>query len=82
MPNNLYQQLNNFSQPNGSLQQVANNFGGFQNMLNEFNNFRNSMQGNNPQQIIQQLLQSGRMSQNDYNSLSQMALQFKNLFRF
>ena len=80
MPNNLYQQLNNSFTQNNNMQMLLNNFGGLQNTLKEFNNFRNSLQGNNPQQLIQQLLQSGRMTQNDYNYFSQMALQFKNLF--
>ena len=74
MPNNLYNQLNN----NSNLQYVMNNFGGFQQMMNQFNQFRNSLQGN-PQQIVQGLLQSGRMSQAQFNQLSQMASQFKNL---
>lgn len=56
---------------------MMNNFGGFQQMINNFNNFKNSFQGN-PQQIVQQLLQSGKMSQAEYNNLSQMASQFKN----
>ncbi len=75
MQNNLYQQLNN----NSSFQQMINNFGGFQGMMNQFNTFKNSIQGD-PQQIVQQLLQSGKMSQAQYNQLSQMAFQFKNLF--
>ena len=84
MPNNLYQQLNNNNNnnplsQNSSLRQISNNLDGFQQMINQFNNFKNSFQGN-PQQIVQQLLQSGKMSQAEYNQLSQMALQFKNLF--
>ena len=77
MPNNLYQQLNGFQQQNSTLQQMMNNFGGFQQMINNFNIFKNSFQGN-PQQIVQQLLQSGKMSQAEYNNLRQMASQFKN----
>ena len=69
MPNNLYNQLNNSQFPFGNLQQ----------MINEFNNFKNSFQGD-PKQMVQQLLQNGKMSQSQYNQLSQMALQFKNLF--
>ena len=68
MPNNLYNELNNFQSP----------FRNFQQMVNEFNKFKNSFQGD-PKQIVQELLQSGKMSQAQYNQLSQMALQFKNL---
>ena len=71
MPNSLYNQLNN--QPN-----FGNN--NFQNMLNEFNKFKNSFQGD-PQQIVQELLRTGKMSQAQYNQLSQMALYFKNLLQ-
>lgn len=79
MPNNLYNQLNNgFTQQNNVLQQMMNNFGGLQQMINNFYSFKNSFQGN-PQQMVQQLLQSGRMSQTEYNTFSQMASQFKNL---
>ena len=65
MPNNLYQQLN------------GNNSG---NIIQRFNEFRNSFQGD-PQQTVLQLLQSGRMSQAQYNQLRQMAQQFSNLLR-
>ena len=74
MPNNLYNQLNNFQSQN-----FGNNFNNLQNIINEFNNFKNSFQGD-PKQMVQQLLQNGKMSQSQYNQLSQMALQFKNLF--
>ena len=52
------------------------NFGGPQNFMNRFNQFRQAF-GNqqNPQQIVQQLLDSGRMSQEQFNQLSQMASQ-------
>jgi len=79
MPNSLYNQLNNNStQFNNNLQPIMNNFNGLQQMINNFNNFKNSFQGN-PQQVVQQLLQSGKMSQAQYEQLSQMASQFKNL---
>ena len=79
MQNNLYQQLNNGFTQNSSFQQILNNYGGPQGIINQFNTFKNSLQGD-PRQIVQQLLQSGKMSQAQYNQLSQMALQFKNLF--
>lgn len=75
MPNNLYNQLNNSQSQN-----FENNFSNLQNMVNEFNNFKNSFQGD-PKQMVQQLLQNGKMSQSQYNQLSQMALQFKNLLQ-
>ena len=65
MPSNVYQQLNNNN---------SNNI--FQNSQNQFNQFRNTLQGD-PQQMVQQLLKSGRMSQQDYNYYRQMASQFQ-----
>lgn len=50
----------------------SNNFAG---MIQKFNEFRQNFQGN-PQQMVQQLMQSGRMSQADYNRYHQMAQQF------
>ena len=66
MPNNVYQQLNN----------NPNNFQFSQNLVNQFNEFKKGLQGD-PQQMVQQLLQSGRMSQSQYNTLRQMATQFQ-----
>lgn len=61
MANSLYQQMNN-----------SNNLSG---LVQQFNEFRQNFQGN-PQQMIQQLMQSGRMSQADYNRYHEMAQQF------
>lgn len=54
-------------------------FGGPQNFINQFNQFRQRF-GNqsNPQQIVQQLLDSGQMSQQQFNQLSHMANQILN----
>ena len=62
---------------NSLYQQLNNNSNG---LINKFNEFRNSLQGD-PQQMEQQLLQSGRMTQAQYNQLSQMANEFQNLLR-
>lgn len=67
MPNSIYQQLNNNNN---------NNF--FQNsqmLVNQFNEFRKNVSGD-PQQIVQQLLQSGRMTQNQLNYFRSMAFDF------
>lgn len=51
-------------------------FGNMQNFMNQFNQFRQNF-GNqqNPQQMVQQLLDSGQMSQQQFNQLSRMANQ-------
>ena len=48
------------------------------NLVNQLNQFRQSFSGD-PRQQVQQLLNSGRMSQNQYNQLSQMATQIQNM---
>lgn len=50
-------------------------FGGMQNFQNQFNQFKQQIGNQNPQQMVQQLLDSGRMSQQQFNQLSQMANQ-------
>ena len=71
MASNVYQQLNNSNN---------NIFQNSQNLINQFNQFRNTLQGD-PQQMVQQLLKSGRMSQQDYNYYRQMASQFQQLLQ-
>jgi hypothetical protein len=68
MANSIYQQLNNGN----------NFFQNQQNLISQFNTFRKNLQGD-PQQIVQQLLQNGQMSQTQYSQLRQMAQQFQQL---
>ena len=64
--------------------QLFNMLGGQQqmnpitNLVNQLNQFKQSFSGD-PKQQVQQLLNSGRMSQNQYNQLSQMATQIQNM---
>lgn len=48
-------------------------------MLQRFQQFRNNFHGN-PQEQVQQLLNSGRVSQEQYNRAVQMANQIKSMF--
>lgn len=50
--------------------------GGIGNLLQQFNQFRANFQGN-PQQQVQQLLSSGKMSQEQFNQLAGLANQFQ-----
>ena len=71
MPNPLFQQLN------------QNNGGGISNplqMIQKFNEFRQNFTGD-PKQMVEQLLQSGRMSQQQFQQLSQMASEFQKLVK-
>ena len=54
------------------------NMTNFMNLLNQFRQFKSSFTGD-PRQQVQQLLNSGQMSQAQLNQLVQMANQFQNL---
>lgn len=59
--------------------QMQNNQGGEANgMLQRFQQFRQSFRGN-PQEQVQQLLNSGRVSQQQYNNAVQLAQQFQRM---
>lgn len=62
----------------GQSQKLPGAFGDMQNMMGKLNQFRQSFQGD-PKQQVQQLLNSGQMSQDQYNRLSQMATQIQNM---
>ena len=49
------------------------------NMLMQFINFQDSFRGN-PQQMVQNLLNSGRVSPQQYQNAVQMAQQFQQMF--
>lgn len=51
------------------------------NMLQQFHQFRQRMQGVNPQEEVQKLLQSGRISQAQLNEIQQEAKQIMELFK-
>jgi len=59
---------------NPLFQQFGNQMHG-NNIMDQFEQFRKNFKGN-PQQIVQQLLASGQMSQAQFNQLKQMADQF------
>ena len=52
--------------------------GGIGNLIQQFQQFRASFQGN-PQQQVQQLLNSGKMTQEQFNQLAGLANQFRRL---
>lgn len=50
------------------------------NLLSQFNQFRSTFSGN-PEQQVKQLLQSSRMSQEQFNQLAQTANQLRQLIK-
>lgn len=63
MGNPLYQMMSTVQAPNNSI-------------LEQFNQFRQNFRGD-PQQRVQELLNSGRVTQAQYNQAVQMAQQFQ-----
>lgn len=70
MANQLFSMLGN--------SKMSGPMGNMQNLISKLNQFRQSFQGN-PKEQVQQLLNSGKMTQNQYNQLSQMATQIQNM---
>ena len=71
MSNPLFNILNGGNRPgNGAV-----------NMLQQFQQFKQRMQNVNPQEEVQKLLQSGRISQAQLNQMQQMAQQLKGILK-
>lgn len=51
----------------------------YNNFMKQFNEFKKTVNGN-PQEQIQQLLNSGKISQSQYNAAVQKANMIKNMF--
>lgn len=60
----------------GKQQPQMNN--GLLNLVNQFNQFKRNFNGD-PRQQVQQLLDSGKMTQQQFNQLSQAATQFQQM---
>lgn len=71
MANQLFNLLSSSSQNTGPL-------GNMQNLITQLNQFRSSFHGD-PRQQVQELLNSGKMSQSQYNQLSQTATQIQKM---
>lgn len=67
-----------FNALGGNNQRLPGPFGNMQDMIQRLNQFRQSFQGD-PKQQVQQLLNTGKMSQSQYNQLSQLATQVQNM---
>lgn len=63
---------------NPLFQALAGNQNG---MMGDFQRFMQQMQGKNPNEEINKLLQSGRISQQQLNQAQQMAQQFMGMFK-
>lgn len=70
MANPFYNRFNN---------QQRNPFSQIQNLKQQFDQFRQQFQGD-PREQVQNLLDSGKMSQEQFNQLSNMAKMYQSLF--
>lgn len=59
----------------------ALNGGGPSGMIEQFQRFRKEMEGKNPNEEINKLLQSGRISQQQLNKAQQMTQQMQGMFK-
>lgn len=50
-------------------------------MIKQFEEFKKQFGNSDPQAIVQNLLKTGKMSQEQYQQLSEMATQFQSLLR-
>lgn len=57
---------------------LFNQYGNQNNIIQQFNQFRNSFRGD-PKQQIQQMLNSGKITQEQYNQAVQKANMLKNM---
>ena len=71
MANPLFNILNGGNRPGN----------GTGNMIQQFQQFKQRMQGVNPQEEVQKLLQSGKISQAQLDKAQQIAQQFKGLLK-
>ena len=55
-------------------------FGNFMNLVSQFNQFEQNFQGDAKQQV-QDLLNSERMNQSQFNQIAPLATQFQNMLR-
>lgn len=60
--------------------QQAGPFGNVSNVVNQYNQFKSNFQGD-PRQKVQDLLNSGQMTQEQFNQLSAMAQVFQSLIK-
>lgn len=73
MANSLFSALGGKSKLPGQL-------GNMQEFMSKLNQFKKSFQGD-PREQVQQLLNSGQMTQDQYNQLSQMATEIQEMLK-
>lgn len=70
--------FNRFGNKGGN--QMSGPFGNMQNLMNRFNLFASQFQGD-PERQVQELLNSGMMTQEQFNQLSDIAQPFQQMLK-
>ena len=81
--NNNMNTMNNMGMSNptyNNMNTMNNPVNNMTNLINQFNQFKQNFNGN-PEQQVKQLLNSGLMSQQQFNQLSQMAKMFQGILK-
>lgn len=81
LPNLNQEEKGEAEMPNQLFNALGGNMMPGNNMFLQFQQFRQRMQGINPHEEINKLLQSGAVSQQELNQAQQMAQQFQSMFR-
>lgn len=76
--NNNMNTMNNMGMSNPTYNNM--NTMNMTNLINQFNQFKQNFNGN-PEQQVKQLLNSGQMSQQQFNQLSQIAKMFQGILK-
>lgn len=62
---------------NNPMQQLLNAYGSINNLMNQYNNWNNNYNGN-AEQEVRGMLNSGRLSQQQFNTVRQLAQMIQN----
>lgn len=65
----------------GASQQISNSSNNPLSMIQRFAEFKKQLGNRNPQQIVQELLNSGKMSQAQFEQLKQQAQSLQNILK-
>ena len=66
---------------NGASQQMSNSSNNTLGMIQRFAEFKKQLGNRNPQQIVQELLNSGKMTQAQFEQLKQQAQSLQNILK-
>lgn len=83
MPNPLFGKLNGNNSVNGMPFNLPNGFNPNNKIqaIQQLTDFAKTLKGANPQQVVQQLINTGKMSQEQFQQLSQIANNIRSMLK-